>query len=709
MVHKIKNLKIIILLIVLITAIIFTTKTNIETNLLKALLPQSILAQTDIVPIADKYSSVIKIVFESDTQEQLENIKKVFISSLDKDFFELNEPKYSDLVENYLLNPTNFLSETDRKLLSEKRYDDIFLKSLEMLYNPAGIQVSSFENDPYLLLDDFLMANRKIKENEIFFDGKYHDFLTLKLKNQMGLSPDLYNKKVAELIKLQKHLENKSTKIYLAGTPIHSYYTSKKSMLDINLICIFSTLLIIALTYYYFKRIKILFVIGLSIIFGMLTGFILTNIIFNNFHMVTLIFATTLIGIGIDYSYHYCFVEKIDKTFFKNLTLSLFTTIIPFLILFFTKIEILQQISVFTVSGLSAIYLFILLFYPSFDFPAPEKTIKIPKNFYKYVFIILSILGIIGLTQYRTNDSLSSLYIPSKNMINAENLYNRVSGNALEHTQIITVKGENFEDLLEKEEKIAEKLYAQNIEYISISKFIPSKSRQEENFELVKQLYFTNLEKFSEILSLKQRKDLLNKNFTPVYFDIKNYSYLADFLFKQNSSFMIINFDGDLQINEPFADNFCIKKQTEKYLKDYRQTIERFSPIAVFVLILLFVGLYGLKRGIKILLPPFLGTVLSVGLTCLSGFGLNLFAVIALFLILGFTIDYSIFRAENTSQTEDAIFISSLTTSCSFLLLSFSGFRLLSSISLVLFWGILVSYISGYLLFQRKNTNSMIK
>ena len=706
MVHKIKKFKLIILfLLITLTAVAaFTTKGEIETNLLKTLLPQSITSTTDIVPIADKYASVIKVVFESDTPEQLEKIKKDFTSSLDKNYFETDTPNFSGLIENYLSHPANFLSETDRKLLTQKRYEEVYAKSLETLYNPAGIQLTSFEKDPYLLLDDFLMSNRNMREGEIFFDEKYLDFLTLKLKNKAGLSPDLCNKKISELIKLQKNLESKNSKIYLAGTPVHSFYTSQKSTVDINLICILSTLLIIILTRYYFKRIKMLFPIALSIIFGMLAGFVSTKIWFNNFQTVTMVFSTTLIGIGIDYSYHYCFAEKIDKTFFKNLTLSLFTTILPFVLLFFTKIELLQQISVFTIAGLSAIYLFILVFYPCFDLPSPQKSLKVHTKFYKYAFVILCVLGLAGLTQLKINDSLTALYIPSKKLISAENLYNRVSGNATNHTQIITVKGENLEDLLEKEEVITQKLSAENLDYVSLSKFIPSKLRQKENFELVKQLYSANLNNYSEFLDANQRKNLLDEKFSPVNFEIKNYNYLADFLFKPNSTFMIVNSDKDLQVSEPFADVFEIKGKTEKYLKHYRQVIERIFPIAVLILTVLFAGLYGVKRGVKILLPPIFGTILALGLTCLSGLDLNLFSVIALFLILGFTIDYSIFRAENKKQTEDAILISSLTTSVSFLLLSFSGFRLLSSISLVLFWGIFVSYVSGFLLFHEQKS-----
>ena len=62
--------------------------------------------------------------------------------------------------------------------------------------------------------------------------------------------------------------------------------------------------------------------------------------------------------------------------------------------------------------------------------------------------------------------------------------------------------------------------------------------------------------------------------------------------------------------------------------------------------------------------------------------------------------DYSIFRNSRSEKTEDAIFVSCLTTSFAFLLLSLSGFKLLSSMAAILFFGILIAYISGFLIFS---------
>ena len=702
MVHKIKILKFISLFLLVFILVIsaMSINKNVETNLLRTILPEKISNSTEIIPIADKSASIIKVVFEADDDTNCEKLKNKFLEQIDTNYFEITNPDVSKLIEQYLTEPTNFLSINTRELLKTKNYEEVYSNSIERLYNPIGIQLASMDKDPYLLFDDFIMSNKKISNISHNIDDKYYDFLTIKMKNKEGLSPDLSNKKVSEIVKLQKELSDGNSKIYLAGSPIHSYFTSKKAAADINIICILSTLLIISLTYYYFKNIKILLPIILSITFGMLSGYVAAKLWFDSFQIITMVFSTTLIGIGIDYSYHYFFAEKRDKEFIKNLSLSLITTIVPFTLLYFTGIELLKQISVFTTFGLGAIYLFILIFYSCFNFSKPIKSISTNKKYYKIALLILCILSTIGFTRLKFNDSLTALYTPTGELLHAEKLYNQVSGGELQNTQIITVNGKNIADILTKEEKITDKLDQKYIDYMALSKFVPSKSRQKENFELVKILYNTNLIRYSDILSDEQISNLKQKTFTPVNFDISNYSYLSEFMLNSNTSLIFAFTNEKLDIHENFSNTFNIKNDIEKYMHKYRLSLVKIFPVIIFAILIILIMLYGPKKGFKMLIPPVLGIVASAGLTCLVWGELNLFSIISLFLVLGFTIDYSIFRANGDKNVEDAVLISSLTTSVSFLLLSFAGFKLLSSISLILFFGILISYITGKILFR---------
>ncbi len=704
MVKKINIFKIIIFTVaaLLMCCFSFIVKVKFETNLLETFLSGKIENSETIVKVGNKSASVIKIVFESEDEKKLEKLKNDFIKNVDMNYFQIENRDVSKLLKKYLSAPQNFLSDKTYTLLVKGKYDEVYNQSIEALYNPMSLYLSSFEKDPFLLFDDFIGSLKSISEPVYSYNGKYYEYTTLRLISKDGLSPKFANKKIQKLVNIQKKLSDNNSKIYLAGTPVHSFYTSKNSVWSINLICLLSILLIACLTYFYFRSVKILFPILLGIIFGGLCGYCATRLWFKDFQIITMVFSTMLIGIGIDYSYHYLFNVNRDNNFIKNLSISFFTTIVPFVILYFTGIELLRQISVFSVFGLFGIYLFVVFIYPCFTFPSAIKTLKFNYNIYKNFLLIVIIFSLAGCFRMSFNDSVSALYTPPKKLLYAEKLYNMVSGQNSQPIQIITVKGDSLAEILEKEEMIIKNLSENNIPYFSLSKFIPSIKRQKENFNLVQNLYDKNLDKYSDILTSRQIKNLKTQTFMPINFDLNDNLFLEEFMLDKNASMIFVYSDKDLNIK---ADVVNIIKDVKKYMKNYRDVILKIAPI-ILVLIYIFLSLfYGFKKAIKLIIPSYLACFCAACLTSLIFGELNLFSLIALFLVLGFTIDYSVFRQSRQEHTEDAIFISCITTAFSFLLLALTGFKLISSITLVLFIGIMVSYLCGYLIYNAEKKN----
>lgn len=699
MLYKIR-IVLLLFIIFILSFLVFNKKGNVELSLIKTLLPTSIENRDDIISISNLTASNIKVVFESNKYEKIDEIKDKFLSLIDLNYYEVKNPDFSNLVNAYMKAPSNFLSEDDYNLLENKKYNEMYQKSINSLYNPTFLKISDFDKDPYFLFDDFIYSNKKPDSAE-FRNEKYYDTILLKIKNNEGLSPKLANFQISKLVKFQKELSLDNSKIYLAGAPVHSYYASRKSIFAINFICILSIILISYLTHKYFRNLKLLILIALSISFGMLAGYTFTRLYFNDFQIITMVFSSCLIGIGIDYSYHY-FYSKEDKNFIKNLTLSLFTTIIPFLLLYFTKIELLEQISIFTIFGLVGIYLIVLFIYPCFDFQTIKREVNLPSLKFKYIFISLAILSLIGILRFNFNDDINSLYTPSGKLKEAEILYDEIAGFNNKNTQIITIDGYNFDEIIKKEEKITNELIKRNINYASLSKFLPSAENQKKNFTLVKELYKNNLDNFSNILSDEQINILKNTKFAPVYFNIDNFPYLKDFILDKNKSIIFVFDDLKLDFLNNNVKIINFRADIKNCIKTYREKVLFLLPVVIFILGIFLTSLYGFKKMCKILAPPFLGAILALFLTSSVLGEVNLFSIISIFLILGFTMDYSIFRISGKNNIESPIFISFLTTSFSFLLLSFSGFKLLSSISLMLFFGILISYLVGYFLFLNR-------
>ncbi|MCR5266243.1 MAG: hypothetical protein K6E29_06585 [Cyanobacteria bacterium RUI128] len=700
-IHKVNLVIFAVLFMCLLLSAIFL-RGNTETNLMRTLLPSNVIESANLADVVNKSSSVIKVVFEADSEQKLSDLLKSFTDGINKDDFEIYKPDVEQLLNSYIKSPTNFLSNRTRELLKSEKYDEVFESSMETLYSPARLQLTTMDKDPCLLLDDFIVSNRRIHKGVNNINEQYYDCMTVKIKGGDSSSPDLCNKKVKEIIKLQKKLSHKNSKIYLAGTPIHSFYTTKKSVTDINLICLFTTMFICLLTYFYFRDAKILIPMALSITFGMLGGYVATRLWFVNFHIITMVFSTTLIGIGIDYSYHYLFSKKTDKVLFRNLALSLLTTVTPFVLLYYTGIDLLKQIAVFTVFGMLCIYLAILLLYPGIDGVKPVFSLKINSKIYKYILTGLVCASFIGLIGIHFNDTITALYSPSKKMAKAENLYSMVSGDELQNTQIITVKGKNTEEIIEKEEAITDKFGDENIEYISISKFMPSVSRQKDNYNLVKKMYGYNLHRYSDMFSYDQIRSIKAKRFNPVTFCIKDFPYFNDFMLNPNTSMIFVFSNKNLQVDDKTANIVSLKSDTGKYIHKYRVNLLCLFPIVVIAFTVLLSLVCGAEKSIKIVSPSLYGAVCAIGLTSLVFHEINLFSVITMYIVMGLTIDFSIFRLNKEARMEDAGLASCLTTSFSFLLLALAGFKLLSSMAFVVFFGILVAYFSGYFIFAEQ-------
>ena len=662
---------------------------GIETNLAKSILPENIVKNSRIIDVADMQSKSVKVIFESDDENSLEELKQNFVDEVDKKNFLPANLDFLRLLDWYSNSPVNFISPQTRALLLEKNYNAVYEQSLARLYNPAGIPLVEVSKDPFLLLTDFLLSNNLGSKN-YYIDGKYYDSEIFKL----NAAQDMQSPAIANLIKLKNKYSDGKNNIYLAGTPVHTYQTSISSSVSINIICFLITVLIIFLTYYYFRSFKILLPIALSILFGFLAGFAISKTIFSTFHIITFLFGTTLIGIGIDYSYHYIFSENFDKSFVKDLTLSLLSTMMAFSLLYFLKIDILNQIATFTNAGLAAIYIFILTIYPCIKFPKSVRFFKFQFNkkikISVIIFVIFSIIT--GLLKVNFDDSLTSLYTPAKNLLKAEKLFNKISNLEGGKSVILAVKGESLQKILENEESVTSLLDKKGINYLCISKFIPSIKRQEENETLTKLLYENNLKDYKGILSDKQINLLINEVYKPQGIEIEDFSFFKDLLLNNNTSIIISFSDFIPEVNKNI-EIVDFQGTVSKYLREYRIGFLKILPVIYFLLYFILVLSYGYKQALKMFLPLLISSVFVIAFVSLMGIDLNLFNLLGLLLALGFTVDYSIFGRKNLVKNETAIFLACITTALSFLLLSFTTFKLISTLALTTSLGVIFNYI----------------
>ena len=466
---KINILRIFFIAILAFIAIgAFLKPEHIETNLLRAFFSDNAKDEL-LVELSGKYSSNINVLIEGTNTDLVEKAKEEFVKNIDKKSFEIKSANFVKTLEFYKKYQNNLLSYNDYKIMKNGDFEAITQQAVDNLYNPFGFSLLPEEEDPFLLFTDYITS---LGDGGVMnsVNGKYYEIINLVVEKELALSPSLTNKEVKKLIDLQRSQSNDDIKIYLTGAPVHSYYASARSMNEINIICIISALFVGGLVLWYFRSLKILLPIMFSLATGMGMGYCVCALLFSSIHILTFVFSTTLIGICVDYSLHYLMESDIKKVI-KSLTVSMLTTVSSLLILLFSGIELLKQIAVFTSTGLITVYCLVVLFYPFL--PPQTSKHKFDLKFNKKLLILFGLIVLAGLFRIHFNDDIRTMYKPSKQMIAAEKLYQEVTS-ANSNTSFIIVEGDNLQDILEREENIAQRLNENSIAYYSLSKFLPS-------------------------------------------------------------------------------------------------------------------------------------------------------------------------------------------------------------------------------------------
>ena len=124
----------------------------------------------------------------------------------------------------------------------------------------------------------------------------------------------------------------------------------------------------------------------------------------------------------------------------------------------------------------------------------------------------------------------------------------------------------------------------------------------------------------------------------------------------------------------------------------YRRLANLAFALAVVLVGLMLWHRYGLRRGLAILAPPLLGILAALAVLALAGSPLTLFNTIALVLVLGFGVDYTVFLAEaQEPATLLGVLLAGFATLLSYGLLAFSQTPALRGFGLTLGLGVLVS------------------
>jgi len=540
------------------------------------------------------------------------------------------------------------------------------------------------------------------------------------------------------------------TQLLLAGAVEHAVWGASSAKHEVNTIGNGSLIGIIVLMMLVFPGARALLASLLPLGTGVIAGLIITVWCFGEIHLITLVFCSSVIGVAMDYSLHYMSEHYKNSTrdgtqvcmrrVFPGITFAMITSAIAYAAIGFAPFPVLRQIALFSCVGLLMAWFTVVSLCPYILPAANYKNLwylQVSGNFdhwlrhlfdkkiSKIFLIALAIAMLPGVLEIHANDDMHLLQTAKASIVDTEKKIQALTG-IQARGQFFLIEGTDQEQLLQRCEALNDWLYEskQKAKVDLISNYIPSKKRQAENFKLLQKLYASDFSHqwqsslgFSnQVLanSAKVFKEKLQPVMTPdmlLTSDNKNSSsekplqkILERFQLTKTdrgyiTSAAVIGADDLTPLREYAAQHTGVHwmnpvSDISDLFRHYREQTGWMMLIAYGLIAALLCWRYKPDTALRILIAPALAAWITLGILGYAGVAINLFHVLALLLVLGVGIDYSIFFAESNEHRDTtmlAVILSTITTLLSFGLLSMSQTAAISSFGVVVSIGILCS------------------
>lgn len=745
---------------------------TIQSDILAMLpkLKENPLTETALARVEEQLSNTVYIALLADDEGQAITAAKTLMESLssnDQGAFvdirsaDLNQAQ--SLNHFYFNHRFNLLTQAQANALSTGKLNELIGQAQSQLYNAFGYANSALiANDPLLLYPDNLQAlapKQRLQVQQGILLGQWSPAEANEGSNPMTKVTAIVmakgsgsafnpNSQALQMTVLQTAFEavesqNKHIAFLKAGALFHASAATKSAKSEVSTLGLASIIGVSLLVWLAFRSIMPLGIALLTITTSLLAAVVMTLLIFSELHLLTLVFGTSLIGIAIDYNFHfYCErlvqanknANEIIRKIFPAITLALLTSVLAYSGIGLAPFPGMQQVAVFCAAGLFGAYVTLNLAYPllaSGPLPSGEKPLTIAATYLTklnsvsrflnfktggVLFALSVIISALGLYQLTSDDDIRNLQQSPESVLNEEQQLRSILSGGTDN-QFLLVRGETEEQLLQRLEILAPKLN-NAIEgglignAFSLSNYLPSRSKQEANYHLQGLIYQQDLASIVESLGLD---DSLSSDLTEAYRAAKG-SYIdaesfihsdAGKLFQplwiaptpsQDSYGAIVLLGGITEIDK-LASSFTEQPYVQLVDKvgdisgimgQYRQLTLWLLAIAMVMAALIFSTRFGIKLAALVVAVPALSAVLTLSLLGLIGAPLTLFHALALILVFGIGVDYSLFFAESKQSrgVMMAVFMSASSTILAFGLLAFSSTPAIHSFGLTLLLGI---------------------
>ncbi|MGW7677385.1 MMPL family transporter [Shewanella sp. S23-S33] len=558
-----------------------------------------------------------------------------------------------------------------------------------------------------------------------------------------------------------------------AGALFHAIAATQTAKSEISILGLASLLGVIALVWLAFRSVMPLLLAIVTISSGLLLAVTFTLSVFGELHLLTLVFGTSLIGIAIDYSFHF-YCERLSDTernakatvayIFPTVTLAFITSALAYVGIGLAPFPGMQQVAIFCAAGLLGAYLTLILAYPQLAgsrLPSGSRPLALAGKYLANLTqlsnrlttplgmgmfaLVIVVWCLVGVTKLTVDDDIRHLQQSPASVTEPENKLRQLLSGGTDN-QFLLVRAASEEALLQQLERVSPLLDAAiaNQElgnYVSLSRYLPCHQRQDTAYRLQGEIYQTQIDTVLTSLGLDEN---LKPELQASYLAAKEqYISPADFFTQEAgkqlaplwlapngkaTDYDVLN-DGGASaehgaivllggikqidaIKARFAHDESVQlidkvADISAVMGHYRLLTLKLLALALGIALLLFSLNFGIKKAAVVVAVPALAALLTLATLGLTGSPLSLFHALALILVFGIGIDYSLFFASAQNHGKAvmmAVFMSACSTLLAFGLLAFSQTQAIHYFGLTLSLGIGLTFLLSPLILTTKKS-----
>ena len=650
---------------------------------------------------------------------------------------------FDALLAFYRAHSGGLLSAADVGRLAAGQGEAVLAEAQAALWSPIP-RLVPLEADPYGFLEHFLRALpvgygawKSTPEGYLAapLGERTAILLTVSLVEEVAADPECLVAVVETLQRMKERFVSPEVEIALSGIPMHTAAVTGQCRWEIFWLSVLSLAMIAVVGAWAFREPKLplmmgvlalavwltggLVLVGLAwawakgrlrslrkpclmllvVAVAALAGTLALLLVFPTIHVLACVFATTVLGLTVDYAFHGLLSTAQPAQTRRSLVASWATSELAILPLACSGIPLLAQTACFIGVGLCAALGTVcwLLLPRAAAVCSGGRGAWAAEPLSKGRWAVLAVLALavgVPLLWVRFGTDPAQLHKPAAELAQAEETFRKLSQTDGPDAGLLVLSAPTLETLLEKAEALP-----LGPEVPVLSRFLPSLARRRVAARAAEGFYADAQATMAELF---EDPSCLQAPAEPEAWEVEALPAMLSRNFLILEPGALYTFVACAELPKAPLPEGVVAYAPRRALGAFLHGCQRRTLLllgSVAVLLGLVLGVCFRRRALRLLLPSLFGTLAVFSFLTLRAEPVNLFHLLACFMLIGMSLDYSIFLASAPAEARRPVACSFLTSLAGFGALSFVSFRLVSSMGETFAIGLTVSYLSARLLF----------